>query len=379
MLGSMTSLKRGIAPYDVLLTLIFVGLGVVLMVAAVDEEGAPVAAVPLFALIPLTLLWRRVSPLAALAGIIVAVGFHIALFGTITRCGVYLPVTFLLVFAAGARLDWRGALAGLGLSLAGVALMLQWDEAAGAPLTIDTFAYVTVFLVAIWAIARLVNARGRNVERLQEQTAALREARDERARMEVAMDRARLSTELDELLQQRLAELAGLADRGLRGGDGRSATATLADIEHSSRRTLEEMRALVGELRSSEGGGEPVAPQPTLTYLEAMLLRAKGAEARLSVEGSPRALPAGVELSAYRIVEHLLDALGDAPDVSVRIGFGPAALDIAVAGPAARRGVAATAIEKARERVALHSGTLEAATRDGRAQATAHLPITLPA
>jgi glucose-6-phosphate-specific signal transduction histidine kinase len=375
MLGSMTSLKRGIGPYDVVLTVIFLGLGVVLMIAAVDEEGAPAAAVPVFALIPLTLLWRRVSPLGALGGIIAAVGFHIALFGTITRCGVFLPVVFLLVFAAGARLDWRGALAGLGLSLGAVALMLQWDEAAGAPLTLDTFAYVTVFVSGIWVIARLVHARGRNVERLREQTAALREARDERARLEVSMDRAKLAAELDELLQRRLGELAALADRGARTTDEQAATATLVDIEHASRRTLEEMRAVVGVLRSDERD-DPFAPQPTLTHLEALLLRAKGSDARLTVEGSPRVLPAGVELSAYRIVEHLLDALDDAPDVSVRIAFGADALDIAVAGPAARRAVATPAIERARERVALHSGTLEAALRGGHAEALVHLPIT---
>ena len=132
---------------------------------------------------------------------------------------------------------------------------------------------------------------------------------------------------------------------------------------------------MVGVLRSATG--RAVAPQPTLTHLEAMLLRAKGAEARLSVDGSPRALPAGVELSAYRIVEHLLDALDDAPDVNVTVGFGPDALDITVSGPAARRGVAATAIERARERAALHSGTLQAETRGGRAEAVAHLPIAM--
>ena len=59
------------------------------------------------------------------------------------------------------------------------------------------------------------------------------------------------------------------------------------------------------------------------------------------------------------------------------MGFGPDALDITVSGPAARRGVAATAIERARERAALHSGTLQAETRGGRAEAIAHLPIAM--
>jgi signal transduction histidine kinase len=363
--------KRAITPFDAVLTVAFVGLSVFFMIAVLDDEGGSWVAVPVFALVPLALLWRRVSPIGALAGFIAVIGLHVALFGTLTRCGLVFPVEFFLVFAAGARLGWRGAALGWLLGIAAACLTLGWDESA--PIE-EAGVYICVLLSIVWVIARLVHLRGRNVERLQEQTAALREARDERARMEVAMDRARLSADLDELLQRRLGELARLAERGA-GQQGEAATATLMDIEQGSRRTLEEMRAVVGVLRSTEES-DRVSPQPTLTHLEAMLLRAKGAEARLTVDGSPRVLPAGVELSAYRIVEHLLDALDDAPDVDVRVGFGPDALDIAVSGPAARRTVAATAIERARERVALHSGTLEAVTKGGRAEAVAHLPIS---
>jgi hypothetical protein len=374
MLRSMTSVKRDITPLDVLLTVVFVAFSILFMVSALSDEGGSWVAVPLFALVALPLLWRRVAPIQALCGFIAAIALHVVLFGTVTRCGLVFPVEFFLVFAAGARLGLRGALAGWVLGIAAACLTLGWDQSA--PIA-DAGVYICVLLTGIWVIARLVHLRGRNVVRLQEQTAALREARDERARLEVAMDRARLSADLDELLQRRLGELARLAERGA-GQQGAEASATLLDIEQGSRRTLEEMRAVVGVLRQA-GESDPVSPQPTLTHLEAMLLRAKGAEARLTVAGSPRVLPAGVELSAYRIVEHLLDALDDAPDVSVTVGFGPDALDITVAGPAARRGVAATAIERARERAALHSGTLEAATRGGRAEAVAHLPIAVVA
>jgi signal transduction histidine kinase len=370
MLRSMTSVKRDIAPLDLLVTAVAAACSVLFMAGVVADEGGSWAAVAVFPIVTLPLLWRRVAPNAALAGFIAAIGLHIALFGTLTRCGLVFPVEFLLVFAAGARHGWRGAALGWLLGIAAACLTLGWD--ASAPIA-DAGAYICVLLTGIWVIARLVHMRGRNVERLQEHTAALRAARDERARMEVAMDRARLSADLDELLQRRLGELAGLAERG-EGQEGAAAAATLLDIEQTSRRTLAEMRAVVGVLRNADGP-DPVAPQPTLTHLEALVLRAKGAEARLRVDGSPRVLPAGVELSAYRIVEHLLDALDDAPDVTVRVAFGADALDIAVAGPAARRAVAATAIERARERVALHSGTLEAAMRGGRAEAVAHLPI----
>jgi hypothetical protein len=131
------------------------------------------------------------------------------------------------------------------------------------------------------------------------------------------------------------------------------------------------MRGMVGVLRHDQDA--PTAPQPTLDHLRTLLTRARGDGARLAVEGNPRVLPAGVELSAYRVVEHLLAALDDAGEVEVQVGFFDDRLEIAVAGRACRR--AEIAIERARERVELHRGTLVATTRGGRAEAVANLPV----
>jgi hypothetical protein len=194
-----------------------------------------------------------------------------------------------------------------------------------------------------------------------------------RARLEVSTDRTRLSGELDALLARRLGELTQLAEAGPAiAGDGAAATATLAQIERSSRATLEEMREIVGVLRDDEA---PTSPAPTLTSLRALVLRDKGDAARLTVEGSPRVLPAGVELSAYRIVEHLLSALDDSPGVEVGVRFGEDALEIRVAGHAARRGDVGAALSRARERAQLQRGTLDVRTRGGRAEAVALLPV----
>src|SRR5215213_2562356 len=193
MLRSMTSVKRDITPLDVLLTVVFVAFSILFMVSALSDEGGSWVAVPLFALVALPLLWRRVAPIQALCGFIAAIALHVVLFGTVTRCGLVFPVEFFLVFAAGARLGLRGALAGWVLGVAAACLTLGWDQSA--PIA-DAGVYICVLLTGIWVIARLVHLRGRNVVRLQEQTAALREARDERARLEVAMDRARLSADL---------------------------------------------------------------------------------------------------------------------------------------------------------------------------------------
>ena len=132
------------------------------------------------------------------------------------------------------------------------------------------------------------------------------------------------------------------------------------------------MRAVVGVLRD-DASELPTTPQPTLTHIEALLVRAKGADARLAVEGSPRVLPVAVELSAYRIVEHLLAAMEDAPDVDVCVRFRDDALELEVSGPARRR--AKAAIERARERARLERGTLEATLRGGRADALVSLPV----
>jgi hypothetical protein len=121
----------------------------------------------------------------------------------------------------------------------------------------------------------------------------------------------------------------------------------------------------------------PMAPQPTLTHLDALLVRAKGSDARLTVEGDPRVLPPAVELSAYRITEQLLAALDDAPDVEVRVRFSDDALELAVSGPARRR--ARASIERARERARLENGTFEAKVKGGRAEAAVSLPVSVVA
>jgi hypothetical protein len=323
--------------------------------------------VPLILLVTVPLLWRRSAPLAALAACCAGLLLNELLAGSeFLRCGVVLIAGLLFAFTTGSQTAGRAAWLGLFLSLALVFASTAIEIEMPMPV------FLTAVVGVTWALGRLVASRRRLAGELAARNAELRAARDERARLEVAADRARLSRELDELLQRRLGELARMADHEVPDGD--ASTALLAEIERESRATLNEMRAAVGVLRE---GSADMAPQPTLTHLEALLVRAKGGAARLAVEGSPRVLPAAVELSAYRIVEHLLDALEDAPDVTVVVRFGDEALELAVSGPARRR--ALEAIERARVRAHLHSGTVEATVRGGRADARASLPVLVPA
>jgi hypothetical protein len=318
----------------------------------------------LILLVTVPLLWRRSHPVAALAACFAGLLVNEALAGSeFLRCGVVLIAALMFAFTCGSQVS---GLLGLALSLALVFVSVAIEITMPMPFILAGTVGVS------WAIGRLVRSRRRMAAELSARNEELREARDERARLEVAADRARLSRELDELLQRRLAELTRLADEGAAGAPG--AAERLADIERESRSTLDAMRATVGVLRDDSA---ELAPQPTLTHLEALLVRAKGADARLAVEGSPRALPASVELSAYRIVEHLLDALDDAPGVTVTVRFGDDALELGVSGPARRR--AREAFERARVRAQLHSGTVEATVRSGRADARASLPVLVAA
>jgi hypothetical protein len=385
MTDSIKASLAGVGKRDIAIASALTALGILLMYSNVHDHNADPAefkrntaiffggvlpyvfAIPLFLLVTVPLLWRRVAPLEAVSAALAGLVVNDLLVGTdVVRCGVVFPTAFLFAFTAGTQLTGRQSRTGLALALGLVFVDGAVEFGPFVPLVMAGVA------VAIWAIGRVARSRKGMADELEQRTAELRDARDERARLEVASDRARLSGELDELLQRRLGELARMADEGSRPSDAAGATAALAEIEHASRRTLEEMRAVVGVLRD-DSSAAPVAPQPTLTHLQGLLVRAKGGAAKLKVEGNPRVLPPAVELSAYRIVEQLLAALEDAPDVGVLVRFGEDSLELAVSGPARRR--AKASIERARERARLQQGTLQATVRGGRAEAEVSLPM----
>ena len=134
------------------------------------------------------------------------------------------------------------------------------------------------------------------------------------------------------------------------------------------------MREIVGLLR---GGDVALAPAPTVAHLDALLARHVRADARLSVAGDPRSLPATVELSAYRVVEHLVDILADQPDsrIDVDVRFADEALEIRVSGPVDRSADVRAAVARARERAKFLGGSLEMKVSRGRASAVAQLPV----
>jgi len=155
------------------------------------------------------------------------------------------------------------------------------------------------------------------------------------------------------------------------------ARAAFRSIEASGREALVELRRLLGILRT---GDEQLAigPQPGLASLGSLVeqLREAGLPVDLRIEGEEAPLPAGIDLSAYRIVqEALTNTLKHAgpaeAEIVVRYSASALELEISDNGAGAPAGVNGSGhgLVGMRERVALYGGELETGVRNGRGYA----------
>ncbi|MFE1199797.1 sensor histidine kinase [Streptomyces olivaceoviridis] len=141
---------------------------------------------------------------------------------------------------------------------------------------------------------------------------ALETERDQQTRLAAAQERTRVSREMHDILGHTLAVIVGLADGAAalaKTRPERSAD-TLHLIADSGREALAELRHLltVVDDRAPDTADAPLAPQPTLGDLPALLnrVRAAGPAATLRTDGDLTTLGKGVQLTAYRIVQEAL-------------------------------------------------------------------------
>jgi signal transduction histidine kinase len=334
------------------------------------DHGGALAAIGVLAMTA-PVAWERRAPLVAAAVVAAGALANGWLIGRMARCGPALPAVLLIAFFAGTRLNWRRLAMAALLCMVNVAAQTAYDPRLG-----PGFGFLAVGLPAVvlaCMAGRLVHERGVAATALRARNAELRAQREQTAELAVAADRARVAEDLHDFVRERITGMADAATTGrdLITADPAAAADALARVESSGRETLAQMREVVGNLRAERLTG----PQPVLADLDSLLERATTADARLQVSGSPRALPAGLELSAYRIVEHLLEALEDAPGarIDVHLRFGDDALELNVSGPATRQ--PGTAFATAHERVALLGGTLEVETGSERCTALVWLPL----
>src|SRR2546426_571747 len=157
-------------------------------------------------------------------------------------------------------------------------------------------------------------------------------------------------------------------------------------LQDAGRQALAEMARLLGMLRR-DGEELGLAPQPGLDDLEGLVeqTRRAGLPVELRVEGTPRPMPLGAVLSAYRIVQ---DAVSNARKhagearATVTVRYGTEALEIEVADDGSGSGNGdggGHGLVGMRERVALFGGELHAGPQAGGGfRVHARLPLAEP-
>jgi signal transduction histidine kinase len=201
-------------------------------------------------------------------------------------------------------------------------------------------------------------------------------------------ERARIAAELHDVVTHNVSVMvvqAGAARKVIASAPGEAERALLA-VESSGRTAMTELRSLLGLLcpGSPVDDEEGLRPQPGLADLRALADRvsATGLTVRLTVTGTPRDLPPGLDLAAYRVVQegltNVIRHAGEA-DIDVLIEWG-AWLTITVSddGRGARRATQpGRGLVGLRERLALYGGTLAAGSNGAggwRLSATIPLP-----
>jgi signal transduction histidine kinase len=273
----------------------------------------------------------------------------------------------LAVYSVAAYSDGRRA----GVGLAGALILSLSSGGADA-------AFAWVLIGAAWAAGRIVGRQSLLLE-------ALAREQEARERAAVADERARLARELHDVVAHSVSTMVVQAEAGesLLQRDPERARDAFISITTSGRQALGELRRMLGLLRSSHG--EPtLAPQPGLTQVQTLVeqMRGVGLPVELSVEGEPRPLSAGLDLSAYRIVqEALTNTLKHARPahawVTIQYRSDEIELQVVDDGRGSTNGSpAGHGIAGMRERVRLYGGTLETGLRaEGGFSVRARLPV----
>jgi signal transduction histidine kinase len=260
---------------------------------------------------------------------------------------------------------------------------------------------------AAWLGVALVRERRLRRKALEERGWLLERERENAARTAVDAERARIAQELHDIVSHNVSLMivqAGAAREVLDTMPGQAATALQA-VEGAGRDTMTELRHLLGLLAPSQNGEDgpdetDLSPQPSLSRLNPLIDRIAfaGLPVQVRISGEPRPLPAGIDLTAYRIVqEALTNALkhgdGGKTEVTVRYADHYLRLEVLNSGPSVLSGGTAPPKKPVpdtaagagrgllglRERVAVYGGDLDARRRlGGGYRVRARIPLDRP-
>ncbi|MEU1969857.1 histidine kinase [Micromonospora sediminicola] len=372
--------------------------GLVVLVAVLgllaEQGGLPAFAVGVA--MAAVLFFRRTHPsLVAVAVAALALAQVVVGWGPLGYdIGVLIALYSVVKYADRLR---DGILAGIGAAIGVLLASLQMPNAAywwaGA-------LYYGLVTGAVWLVGLNVRTRRLYVLSLEERAATLEREREAESRAAVAEERTRIARELHDVVAHSMAVMIVQAD-GVRftlDRDPATAREAAKVVADTGRQALEEMRRLVGVLRepsrpepppvTDEPAAEPAHRRPALVELPALLDRFRAAGLRIACAGAgtPVALPPGLELTVYRVVqESLTNALkhaGVGASVELTLDWDADAVVVRAVDDGRGRPVVRPApsgghgLVGMRERVGVYDGSLAAGpTLAGGWRVEARLPL----
>jgi signal transduction histidine kinase len=303
--------------------LIVLGLTAVYVGRAVHLHRAALG-VPFALLEVLPLLARRRAPRAVLAVVVAASLADAAEYSS------FIPVApaIAIYTTAAHTTSRRRSLVASAIAAAALAVTALAVDGYGQALS------SLVLFGGAWVFGDSLGTRRAYTKELEEKNERLEREQAAQAARAVAEEQARIGRELHDVIAHSMSVIVvqAAAANDVFAAAPERARQALREIEATGRSTLAELRRLLGAVR---GDGAEYAPQPGLDQVDTLVaqVRAAGLEVAVSVEGEPRALPAALDLSAYRIVQEALTntvkhAHATRADVALR--FGETTLDVEV-------------------------------------------------
>ncbi|MFF3075100.1 sensor histidine kinase [Kitasatospora sp. NPDC057936] len=364
--------RRGWA-FDVVLALFLASLGTHYVLIVQEPHSALLLMVPV---VPLPLALRRRYPLAVLWAVLpLALLVRHQSEDIAYSAGVAVVIAAYSVAAYGRR----PAAVLASLPAAATTLVVLFAEAKLPHFPNGVVA--VLLLVPVFAVAYELRMWRRRAAEGHERLSALEREQLAALQRAVEHERARIARELHDVVTHNVSMMtiqAGAARKILDTAPDKAREA-MAAVETGGRAAMTELRHVMGLLTIDAGtGDDPAAtadlsPQPGLGRLDALVegVRQAGLTVGLTVSGERRAVPPGVELAAYRVVQEALTntvkhAGGAAAEVTVE--YAPAHLAVEVTDTGGRpTGAAATGNGRGliglRERLAVYGGTLHTGTR----------------
>lgn len=359
--------------------------GVSLLWVVQENQGVAtrLVAMPLVLLLSLSVALRRRAPEKTLL-LMLALGLAQLALNVQSNPADFAMLVIIYTVASEGGPRWASRLALIGGLLAAPVSQVRWpEEGISVASRVAVAIVMSVPFALAWVLGDSVRTRRAYFDQLEERASRLEKEREAQAKVAVAAERARIARELHDVVAHNVSVMVVQADGAayVLNAAPDQAKQALETISSTGRQALAEMRRLLGVLRTDAKEGGEYVPQPDVGQIEDLVEKVRGAGIAVDfrIEGTPRPLPSGVELTAYRIVQEALtnSRKHGGPDVgaSVRLVYFDDGLGLLVEDDG--RGAAHELYEDGgadgrghgligmRERVGMVGGTLDAGPRPG--------------